>query len=159
MVRFFKHLLWPRFRLQLRLAKDIERIERAVYNAESGHGGEIRLCIEGNLTLRALTRGMTPRDRAVEVFSAERVWDTRHNTGILVYILMADAALEIVCDEGVTIPPEILTKWVDDFIGKARGDFTSALCKLLDAIGTYCRSVLGADRVEEDELPNAPKLL
>src|SRR3546814_10280487 len=55
-----------------------------------------------------LLRGMTPRERAVEIFSTLRVWDTEHNNGVLIYILLADRSVEIVADRGVgdaRVPP------------------------------------------------------
>ena len=45
--------------------------------------------------------GLTPRDRAIALFSELRVWDTEHNTGVLIYLLLADRNVEIVADRGV----------------------------------------------------------
>src|SRR3546814_10764040 len=57
-------------------------IEAAVRACESQHAGEIRFAVEGALSLHQLWRGMTPRERAVEIFSTLRVWDTEHNNGV-----------------------------------------------------------------------------
>ncbi len=35
------------------------------------------------------------------MFSELRVWDTEHNTGVLIYLLLADRDVEIVADRGV----------------------------------------------------------
>ena len=50
---------------------------------------------------RALLRGVTPRERAIALFGELRVWDTEHNTGVLIYLLLADRDVEIVADRGV----------------------------------------------------------
>jgi uncharacterized membrane protein len=38
---------------------------------------------------------------AIEVFSRLRVWDTEHNSGVLIYVLLADHRIEIVADRGI----------------------------------------------------------
>jgi uncharacterized membrane protein len=35
------------------------------------------------------------------LFSKLRVWDTAHNNGVLIYLLLADHAIEIVADRGL----------------------------------------------------------
>ena len=79
----------------------ITAIERAVRDCESRHPGEIRFAVEPALNLSAVWRGVTPRERAVQVFAELRVWDTQHNNGVLIYVLLADHAVEIVADRGV----------------------------------------------------------
>ncbi|HUJ74625.1 MAG TPA: TPM domain-containing protein, partial [bacterium] len=37
----------------------------------------------------------------LDVFSLLRIWDTEHNNGVLVYLLLADRAVEIVADRGL----------------------------------------------------------
>lgn len=75
-------------------------IEREIRERERQHGGEIRFAIETALDVPALWRGTSPRDRAVEVFGRLGVWDTEHNNGVLIYLLMADRDVEIVADRG-----------------------------------------------------------
>ncbi|HEY4369733.1 MAG TPA: TPM domain-containing protein [Steroidobacteraceae bacterium] len=73
-------------------------IERAIAETESQHGGEIRFAIEDNLGAVELWRDRTPRERAIEVFARLGVWDTAANNGVLIYVLWADRAVEIVAD-------------------------------------------------------------
>ena len=47
-----------------------------------------------------LWRGATARERAVTLFGKLRVWDTEHNNGVLIYLLLAEHAIEIVADRG-----------------------------------------------------------
>lgn len=82
-------------------AETLSAIEQAVRACESQHAGEIRFALEHALPLAHVWRGLTPRERAVEVFSQLRVWDTEHNNGVLIYLLLADRAVEIVADRGV----------------------------------------------------------
>lgn len=76
-------------------------IEQAVKACEHQHPGEVRFAAEPALQLHVVWQGLTPRQRAVQVFSDLRVWDTEHNDGVLIYVLLADRAVEIVADRGV----------------------------------------------------------
>ncbi|NGY05103.1 TPM domain-containing protein [Solimonas terrae] len=76
-------------------------IQDAVRACESQHPGEIRFAVEGAWPLSRLWRAQTPRARAIEVFSELHVWDTEHNNGVLIYVLLADRSVEIVADRGV----------------------------------------------------------
>lgn len=99
--------LWNHFsigRWQLRRhfpAPALQAIEQAVRDCESRHSGEIRFVVEAALPLDAVFAGLSPRQRAVDLFAQLRVWDTEHNNGVLIYVLFADRAVEIVADRGV----------------------------------------------------------
>lgn len=75
-------------------------IEAAVHAGESGHSAEIRFAIETALDFRQLWSGTSVRERAIEVFTQLRVWDTARNNGVLIYLLLADRDIEIVADRG-----------------------------------------------------------
>ena len=79
----------------------LERIGEAIAASEKHHSGEIRFAIEGPLEFLPVLRGHAPRDRAVEVFSLLRVWDTEENTGVLIYVQVVDRDIEIVVDRGI----------------------------------------------------------
>lgn len=76
-------------------------IETAVGEAERRHAGQIRVVLEASLETRDLLAGVGARERALEVFSRMRVWDTEHNNGVLIYLLLADRDVEIVADRGI----------------------------------------------------------
>jgi uncharacterized membrane protein len=76
-------------------------IERAINETEATHEGQIRFAVEHALDLPQLIRGRTARERAVEVFGQLGVWDTEHNNGVLIYLLLADRDVEIVADRGI----------------------------------------------------------
>ena len=78
------------------------RLEAAVQASEARHLGELRLCVEAGLPWGALRQGLDARQRALELFSTLRVWDTAHNNGVLIYLLLADQRIEVVADRGVS---------------------------------------------------------
>lgn len=86
----------------------LRRLAERVAASEQRHSGQIRICVEASLpasylwrldstdTLSALTR-----QRALAMFGKLRVWDTEHNNGVLIYVLLAEHAIEIVADRGL----------------------------------------------------------
>lgn len=82
-------------------ASTLNAVTAAVRACESRHAGEIRFAVEAALGPAAVWSGVTPRERAIEVFSQLRVWDTADNNGVLIYVLIADRAVEIVADRAV----------------------------------------------------------
>jgi uncharacterized membrane protein len=79
----------------------LERLRQRVATSEQRHSGEIRVCVEAGLPLSYLWRGSTARERAITMFGKLRVWDTAHNNGVLIYLLLAEHAIEIVADRGL----------------------------------------------------------
>lgn len=109
LLRILKHLLYPDWIVRRAFpAPVMARIEAAIAASEAGHRGEIRFAVEASLDLRPLLAGQSARERAVEVFSTLRVWDTEENNGVLIYLLLADHDVEIVADRGVSraLPPD-----------------------------------------------------
>lgn len=86
----------------------LKRIEVAIAAGERRHAGQVRFIVEASLPLGQVLRGLAPRERALELFGRFRVWDTEHNSGVLVYVLLADRSVEIVADRGISrkIAPE-----------------------------------------------------
>jgi uncharacterized membrane protein len=76
----------------------LSRIEQRIAQSEARHGGEIRVCVEAGLPLSYLWRDASARERAVSMFGKLRVWDTEVNSGVLIYLLLAEHAIEIVAD-------------------------------------------------------------
>ena len=79
----------------------LDAIHKAIAAGEQRHRGQVCFAIEQALPLARLWRRRTPRERAHEVFAQLRVWDTEHNSGVLIYVLVADHAIEIVADRGI----------------------------------------------------------
>ncbi len=76
-------------------------IERGIKASEAAHMGEIRFVVEGALDTAPLFDGQLARERALDLFSKLRIWDTEHNSGVLIYLLLADRQVEIVADRGI----------------------------------------------------------
>ena len=79
----------------------LNAIEQAIKTSEMTHTGEVRFVVEGALDGAPLFSGQTAKERALALFSQLRIWDTEHNTGVLIYLLLADRAVEIVADRGI----------------------------------------------------------
>ena len=79
----------------------VERLMRRVAASENRHSGEIRICVEASLPTSYIWRRSAPRQRAVTMFGKLRIWDTEHNNGVLIYLLLAEHAIEIVADRGL----------------------------------------------------------
>lgn len=100
--RLLKHLVTTKGQMKAAFsAATLHDIEAAIKASEAEHSGEVRFAVETALDPLALIRGETPRSRAVELFSNLRIWDTEHNCGLLIYVLLADRAVEIVADRGI----------------------------------------------------------
>ena len=78
-----------------------EQLAQRVAASERRHAGEVRFYIEAGLPMSYLWQDLTPHDRAVAMFSKLRVWDTAQNNGVLIYLLLAEHAIEIVADRGL----------------------------------------------------------
>jgi uncharacterized membrane protein YgcG len=79
----------------------LSAIEQTIKASETGHLGEIRFIVEGALDTAPLFGGQSAKERALELFSKLRIWDTEHNSGVLIYLLLADRQVEIVADRGI----------------------------------------------------------
>ncbi|MES1980332.1 MAG: TPM domain-containing protein [Pseudomonadota bacterium] len=100
--RILKHLLTTHGQVTRAFPRStLNAIEAAIKASEATHAGEVRFAVEGALDGMPLFRGQSSRDRAIELFSQLRVWDTEHNNGLLIYLLLADRAVEIVADRGI----------------------------------------------------------
>jgi hypothetical protein len=79
----------------------VERLAHRVAASERRHSGEVRIYVEAGLPLSYLWRDATPRERALAMFGKLGVWDTEQNNGVLIYLLLAEHAIEIVADRGL----------------------------------------------------------
>ncbi len=106
---FIKHLWLDASDAKRAIPADmLKRLAQRVAASERRHSGEIRICVEASLPMSYLWRlgrdqsiGQLTRQRAVTMFGKLRVWDTEHNNGVLIYVLLAERAIEIVADRGV----------------------------------------------------------
>ena len=101
-VRILHHLLTGQLAVRRRFpTASLAAIEHAIKQSEMSHGGEICFAVEAALNTTSLLRNQTARERAIEVFSQLRIWDTEYNNGVLIYLLLADRDVEIIADRGI----------------------------------------------------------
>lgn len=145
-------------------AATLDAIQQAIAASEHRHLGEIVFAVEGNLAFGDVLRGVTSRTRAEQVFAHLRVWNTERNTGVLVYVLLADHAIEIVADRAVAREVDasewtpICTLMQQHLRG---GDYERGAIAGVDAVGTLLARHFPSDGDgrDKDELPNRPTLL
>ena len=100
--RIGKHLLEHGWRARRDFPpRVLERIEQAIKKGEATHSGQVRFVVEGALDGAPLFRGQPARERALDIFAQLRIWDTAHNNGVLIYLLLADRNVEIIADRGI----------------------------------------------------------
>ena len=100
--RFWRHVVMtPWSAARCFPSTTLDAIQEAVAAGELNHRGQVRFVIEAELTTSQLWNEMNSRRRALEVFSMTGVWDTEENSGVLVYVLLADRKVEIVADRGI----------------------------------------------------------
>ncbi len=126
------------------------------------HSGQIRFAVEHALDTGSLWRGLSARERALEVFSALKVWDTEHNNGVLIYLLLADRDVEIIADRGIhervgsegweTICREMESAFRD-------GNFEQGVLNGIERVSGLLESHYPGDRRNRNELPDSPVVL
>ena len=133
-------------------AEALAAIERAIQSNEAAHDGEIVFAVEAALDTVPLLRGQTARDRALELFSQLRVWDTERNNGVLIYVLMADRDVEIVADRGIHARAgEEAWKEICGEMEQAfrRGDFQAGALAGIAAVSRHLERHSGPARANE----------
>jgi uncharacterized membrane protein len=100
--RIARHLMATKWMANRAFPADtLSAIDKAIKASEATHHGEIRFVVEGALDIEPLFRGQAAKERAIDVFSQLRIWDTEGNNGVLIYLLLADRDVEIVADRGI----------------------------------------------------------
>lgn len=90
------------FRLAQWFPKEtMHQLRDAIAEGERGHAGELCLAIEARYSFWAVLGGLQTRQRAEQVFSLLRVWDTQDNSGVLLYLQLAEHRVELVADRGI----------------------------------------------------------
>ena len=162
LIRILKHRWLDETDVQRALGTDtLRRIEGRVASSERAHTGELRVCVEAGLPLSYLWRGASARDRAIAMFGKLRVWDTEHNNGVLIYLLLAERRIEIVADRGITRQvPEHTWQDISDAMGAAfkGGDYARGLLDAVDRVGALLAQHFPANvsQLNPNELPDRP---
>jgi uncharacterized membrane protein len=161
--RIGKHLLEHRWRVRKVFPKQVlASIERAIKASEAIHSGQIRFVVEGALDGAPLLRNQPARDRALDVFSHLRIWDTAHNNGVLIYLLLADRDVEILADRGIDAKVdakewENICRAMEAEFGK--GNFEAGVLKGIGAVSRHLAKHFPKHGAGANELPDAPVVM
>lgn len=161
--RLFRHLTATRWQvMQCFPARSMRAIRQAIQASESVHMGELRFAVEAGLDLPQVFAGTTSRERALQIFSQLRVWDTEHNSGVLIYLLLAEHKVEIVADRGIHARVGA-AGWIAicrDMESKFRaGEFESGVLQGVAAISALLQQHFPAHAHNPNELPDHPTVL
>lgn len=140
----------------------LHRIEQVIAASEKTHNGEIRFVVEGDLHPLAILQGVSPRDRAIALFSQLGIWDTEQNNGVLIYLLMSDHDVEILADRGINRHLgqhgwECIIKVMQDKF--RQGQFEEGVIYGITEIGQSLQQYFPATPDDKNELPNKPIVL
>jgi uncharacterized membrane protein len=167
LARLFRHR-WADESGRVSPPEAVQRLAHSVAASEVQHLGEIRICIESGLPNGLLLQDQpTPqltRQRALEQFGLLQVWDTECNNGVLIYLLIAERAIELVADRGVNqhVPPEVWTAIVERLgtalkAGRFEEGLADAVYEVSKLLAQHFPPVAGA--VNPNELPDQPVLI
>ena len=161
--RFFRHAFSGPWRVRRHFSHGaMHNIEQAIGQSECTHTGEIRFVVEAALHPYELLQGKTPKQRARELFASLGIWDTAHNNGVLIYLLLADRDVEIVADRGIhghvgsqgweAICREMEARF-------RQGQFEAGVVLGIQQISEVLQLHFPANGANENELPDAPLVL
>lgn len=163
LMRLARHLLMTHWQVNRALSEsDLIAIESAIHASEITHSGEIRFAVEGALDGNSLFNGLSARERAIQVFSDLRIWDTEHNNGVLIYVLLADRDVEIIADRGIHAKTgrhewEQICSGME--IAFKNGNFREAIVHGIHAVTKRLEKHFPATGSNQNELPDQPLVL
>jgi uncharacterized membrane protein len=137
-------------------------IEQAIKAGETTHSGQVRFVVEGALDGAPLFRNQPARERAIDIFAHLRIWDTAHNNGVLIYLLLADRDVEIIADRGIDAQvgaagwEKICADMQSQF---SSGQFRSGVIAGIDAVSRQLATYFPAHGQGPNELPDAPVVM
>ena len=82
-------------------APSLKEIQEAIAQGELVHSAEVRLIVEVAHGIDAVFNDIGNRERALALFAQYGIWDTEENCGVLIYVNLAEHAVEIVADRNV----------------------------------------------------------
>ncbi|MBN8969288.1 MAG: TPM domain-containing protein [Rhizobiales bacterium] len=161
--RIGTHLILGRRQVRKAFPREsLARIEKAIAASEKLHIGQIRFVVEGALEGRPLLGDQPARARAIDVFSHLRIWDTAHNNGVLIYLLLADRDVEIVADRGIDAKvgkagwQDICTAMESEF---RCAKFEAGVLAGIAAVTKHLARHFPAEDKHANELPDDPVVL
>jgi uncharacterized membrane protein len=161
--RIAKHLVEYHWRARRVFTPTVlAKIEAATRAGEQTHSGQVRFVVEGALDGAPLFRNQPARERAIDIFSHLRIWDTEHNNGVLIYLLLADRDVEIIADRGVDmkVGPDGWEKICRDMETDFRaGRFEAGVIKGIEAVSRELAKHYPPGGPHRNELPDSPVVM
>jgi uncharacterized membrane protein len=161
--RTAKHLIEHHWRARRIFTRQVlARIEQAIKAGEATHAGQVRFVVEGSLDGVPLFRDQSARERALDVFSHLRIWDTEQNNGVLIYLLLADRRVEIIADRGIDAREgeagwqAICRSMEAEF---REGRFEAGAIKGIEAVSRELAKYFPPQSPQRNELPDAPVVI
>ena len=161
--RIGKHLVEHRWRVRRIFPPEVlALIEQAIKAGETTHSGQVRFVVEGALDGAPLFRDQPARDRALDIFSQLRIWDTAHNNGVLIYLLLADRDVEIIADRGIDAKvgaagwEKICRSMEADF---RAGNFAGGVIKGIQSVSQQLAAYFPKQEPGPNELPDEPVVI
>ena len=161
--RITRHLIEHHWRARRVFPREVlDHVERAIKDGEATHSGQVRFVVEGALDGAPLFHDQSARARALDLFSHLRIWDTEHNNGVLIYLLLADRKVEIIADRGI-----------DARVGEAgwqaicrameaefrKSHFEAGVIKGIQAVSRLLATHFPPQGPHRNELPDAPVVM
>jgi uncharacterized membrane protein len=163
LLRVLKHLATPEWAVRRAFPPvAMQAIEKAIGEEERRHDGQLRFAVEASLPLGDLLLGVRSRKRAIGWFGRLGVWDTHHNAGVLIYLLLADRRVELVADRG--IHSKVGTAAWEAICGEMQQEFARGQFERGVVIGVRAVSDLLAEHFppsgeRRNDLPDRPVVL
>jgi hypothetical protein len=161
LARTFRHLVTPDWAAGRAFPAHVLReVGQAIAASERQHDGELRLAVEGPLPFHSLR--IDSRKRAEDLFAQLRVWDTEHNSGVLIYVQLVDRRIEIVADRGIAgkvAQPEwdaVCRNMERSFKNR---DFSAGALEAIEAITRILARHFPPRGANPNELPDKPVVL
>jgi uncharacterized membrane protein len=137
-------------------------IAAAIADGERRHRAEVRLVVEPALPFGAAFAGVTNRDRARALFAQYGIWDTEENCGVLIYVNLAEHAVDIVADRNVgRLIADAEWRAVCATMTEAykRGDFRDGTVTALHQLADLLQRHFPSDGARPNQLPNEAVIL
>jgi hypothetical protein len=161
--RVLRHAMTPGWLARRAFPRSaLKGIAEAIKRSEEEHDGELRFVIEGPLHLGNLFRTQPVRARAQDLFAQQRVWDTEHNSGVLIYVQLVDRRIEILADRGISAKIEqaewdAVCRAMEESFRKKR--YAEGALEAINSITRVLACHFPARVANPNELPDEPAVL
>jgi hypothetical protein len=142
--------------------RTMKTIRDEIARGERRHAGEICFAVESRFSVWSVIMGLGPHARAREVFASMRVWDTQDNSGVLIYLQLAERYIDIIADRGIAarVPPKTWQLICQQAILELRQQHPeTAITQCIERIHVLLAEHFPADENNPHEISNEPIIL